>query len=76
MTIRKTLVTGLILGPACLGLAATAGAQNAGGATAAAAPEQALQQITVTANFIRPGGESALKMNVPVHDVPYSIEDY
>ena len=74
MTIRKSLVTGLILGPACWGLAATAGAQN-GGATAAA-PEQELQQITVTANFIRPGGESALKMNVPVHDVPYSIEDY
>ena len=74
MTIRKSVVTGLILGPACCGLAATAGAQNAGGA-AATAPLQ-LEEVTVTANFIRPGGQSALKMNVPVQDVPYSLEDY
>jgi iron complex outermembrane receptor protein len=75
MTIRKSVVTGLILGPACCGLAVAAGARDAGGATAAA-PALQLQEVTVTANFIRPGGESALKMNVPVHDVPYSIEDY
>jgi iron complex outermembrane receptor protein len=77
MTARTRLVTGLILGPACCwGLAATAGAQNAGGSTAASAPEVQLQQVTVSANFIRPGGQSALKMNVPVQDVPYSLEDY
>lgn len=77
MTIRKSLVTGLILGPVCsCGLAATAGAQNAVGAAASAAAAAQLQQVTVTANFIRPGGQSALKMNVPVQDVPYSLEDY
>lgn len=75
MSIRKSVVTGLILGPACCGLAATAGAQSPG-AAGDATPAMQLQQVTVTANFIRPGGESALKMNVPVHDVPYSIEDY
>ncbi len=76
MNTRKSLITGLILGPACYcGLAAPAGAQNAG-PSAAAAPSMQLQQVTVTANFIRPGGESALKMNVPVQDVPYSLEDY
>jgi iron complex outermembrane recepter protein len=75
MTIRKSLVTGLILGPACCwGFAATAGAQNVAGGSAA--PTMQLQEITVTANFIRPGGQSALKMNVPVQDVPYSLEDY
>ncbi len=74
MAIRKSVVTGLILAPACCGLAATAAAQNAGGTTAV--PAMQLQQVTVTANFIRPGGESALKMNVPVQDVPYSLEDY
>src|SRR6185312_6372955 len=73
MTIRKSVVTGLILGPACCGLAAAAEAQ---GAVGAAAPAPQLQQVTVTANFIRPGGQSALKMNVPVQDVPYSLEDY
>ena len=71
MTIRKSVVTGLILGPACCGLAATAGA-----AAEAAATALQLQEVTVTANFIRPGGQSALKMNVPVQDVPYSLEDY
>ncbi|HEX8756366.1 MAG TPA: TonB-dependent receptor [Steroidobacteraceae bacterium] len=76
MTIKKRVVTGLLLGPACCGLAATAGAQNAGVEATAAAPAMQLQQVTVTANFIRPGGESALKMSVPVRDVPYSIEDY
>lgn len=76
MTIRKALVTGLILGPASWGLATTAGAQNAAGVTAAAAAEMQLQQITVTANFIRPGGQSALKMNVPVQDVPFTLQDY
>ena len=35
-----------------------------------------LQQVTVSANFIRPGGQSALKMSVPVQDVPFSLEDY
>jgi iron complex outermembrane receptor protein len=76
MTIRKSVVTGLILGPACCGLAATAGAQSAAGSAAAASSALQLQEVTVTANFIRAGGESALKMNVPVHDVPYSMEDY
>lgn len=77
MQIRKRLITGLILGPACCcGLAATAGAQNAGGPSAVAAPSLQLQQVTVTANFIRPGGQSALKMSVPVQDVPFSLEDY
>lgn len=75
MVIRKSVVTGLILAPACCGLAAAAAAQNAGGATAAA-PAMELQQVTVTANFIRPGGESALKMNVPTKDVPFTLEDY
>ncbi|MDE2447862.1 MAG: TonB-dependent receptor plug domain-containing protein, partial [Gammaproteobacteria bacterium] len=77
MTIRRGLVTGLILGPVCsCGLAAAAGAQNADAALAAPAAEAQLQQVTVTAAFIRPGGESALKMNVPVQDVPYALEDY
>jgi iron complex outermembrane recepter protein len=77
MTIGKGIITGLILGPACCcGLAATAGAQNAGGPSAAVAPDMQLQQVTVTANFIRPGGQSALKMDVPVQDVPFSLEDY
>ena len=77
MTIRKGLITGLILGPACgCGLAAPAGAQNGRAAPAVAAPAMQLQQVTVTANFIRPGGQSALKMSVPVQDVPFSLEDY
>src|SRR6185437_5406136 len=71
MTIRTSVVTGLILGPACCGLAATAGTADEAGAAALQ-----LQEVTVTANFIRPGGQSALKMNVPVQDVPYSLEDY
>src|SRR6185437_12039556 len=71
--IRKGLIAGVILGPAtCCGLVSAAVAQT----LAAAAPAAQLEEITVTANFIRPGGESALKMNVPVHDVPYSLEDY
>lgn len=73
MTIKKSVITGLILGPACCGLAAAAEAQAAAGA---AAPALQLQEVTVTANFIRPGGQSALKMSVPVQDVPYSLEDY
>jgi iron complex outermembrane recepter protein len=75
MTMRRGLLAGLILGPAsCCGLAGIAAAQNAAAGSAATALQ--LQEVTVTANFIRPGGQSALKMNVPVHDVPYSIEDY
>jgi iron complex outermembrane recepter protein len=75
MTIRSGLMAGLILGPAsCCGLAGVAAAQNA--AAGAAAPALQLQEVTVTANFIRLGGQSALKMNVPVRDVPYSLEDY
>ncbi len=75
MTIKKGLLAGLILAPAsCCGIAGIAAAQNA--AAAPAAPEMQLQQVIVTTNFIRPGGESALKMNVPVQDVPYSLEDY
>jgi iron complex outermembrane recepter protein len=75
MTIRKGLMAGLILGPAsCCGLAGVAAAQNA--PAGSGAPAMQLQEVTVTANFIRPGGQSALKMNVPVHDVPYSLEDY
>ena len=76
MTVRKGLVAGLILGPACCwAFAATASAQDAS-ATTALAPTAELQQVTVTANFIRPGGQSALKMNVPVKDVPFALVDY
>jgi len=74
MTARKGLAARLILGPACCwAFAATASAQNAA-ATPALTAE--LQQVTVTANFIRPGGQSALKMNVPVKDVPFALVDY
>lgn len=76
MTARKGLAAGLILGPACCwAFAATASAQDAS-ATMALAPTAELQQVTVTANFIRPGGQSALKMNVPVKDVPFALVDY
>ena len=75
MTIRTRLIAGLILGPAsCCGLAGMAAAQNA--AAGSEAPALQLQQVTVSANFIRPGGQSGLKMNVPVRDVPFSLEDY
>lgn len=35
-----------------------------------------LQEITVTSNFIASGGKSALKMSVPVRDIPFSLEGY
>ena len=74
MTVRKGPAAGLILGPACCwAFAATASAHNAAVTTA---PTLELQQVTVTANFIRPGGQSALKMNVPVKDVPFALVDY
>ena len=74
MTVRKGLAAALILGPACCwAFAATASADSA---AAAPAPMAELQQVTVTANFIRPGGQSALKMNVPVKDVPFALVDY
>jgi iron complex outermembrane receptor protein len=72
MTIRRLVAA--IIQASCCGLAGVAGAQNA--TTKSAPPPMQLEEITVTANFIRPGGQSALKMNVPVHDVPYSLEDY
>lgn len=71
MTIKKTLVSGLVLPACCCGVALAAAAQT--GATASAV---GLQTIVVSANFIRPGGQSALKMNVPVRDVPFSLVDY
>jgi iron complex outermembrane receptor protein len=75
MTIRTRLIAGLILGPACCcGAAGVAAAQDAAAAAPAAALQ--LQQVTVSANFIRPGGQSGLKMSVPVRDVPFSLEDY
>ena len=74
MTVTKGLAAGLVLGPACCwGIAAGAPAPNA---AAKEAPGLELQQVTVTADFIRPGGRSALKMNVPVKDVPFSLVDY
>jgi len=77
MSIRTRLIAGLILGPvSCCGLAGFAAAQNATAAGTAASPDLQLQQVTVTANFIRPGGQSALKMNVPVKDVPFTLQDY
>src|SRR6185312_1644414 len=73
MTARKGLAAGLILGPACCwAFAATASAQNA----AATMRTFELRQVTVAANFIRPGGQSALKMNVPVKDVPFALVGY
>lgn len=75
MALRKGLIAGVILGPVtCCGLVSAAVAQTL--AAAAGAPAAQLEEITVTANFIRPGGESALKMNVPVKDVPFSLVDY
>ena len=73
MTLRRAVAAGLILPPACWASAAIASAQNAAAAPALTAE---LQQVTVTANFIRPGGQSALKMNVPVKDVPFTLVDY
>ncbi len=59
MTVRKGVATGLIFGPTCYwAFASTASAQNAAAATAPTATLE-LQQVTVTANFIRPGGQSA-----------------
>jgi iron complex outermembrane recepter protein len=80
MTIGKGLTRGLLLTPACwLALTGLATAQNAA-TTASASPVASaasqLKEITVSASFIRPGGQSALKMNVPVGDVPFSLEDY
>lgn len=76
MTVRKGLATGLIFGPVCCwAFASNASAQNAAAATAPTATLE-LQQVTVTANFFRPGGQSALKMNVPVKDVPFALVDY
>jgi iron complex outermembrane receptor protein len=75
VTIRKGLTAGLIRGlAACCAVAGVAAAQNA--ASPAAVPAARLREVTVTASFIRPGGRSALKMNVPVRDVPYSLQDY
>jgi iron complex outermembrane recepter protein len=82
MTIRKRLVFKLLVGSAAwwtsLGLAS---AQNAAGtassdsAPVAAAASQ-LNEVTVSASFLRPGGQSALKMSIPVRDVPFSLADY
>jgi iron complex outermembrane receptor protein len=74
MTVRRGLAAGLILGPACCWAFATSASAQDASATPASTLE--LQQVTVTANFIRPGGQSALKMNVPVKDVPFALVDY
>ncbi len=76
MTSRKSFVPGVLLLPACCWGVALAAAAPGATTTEAAAPGVQLQAITVTANFIRPGGQSALKMNVPVRDVPFSLADY
>ena len=70
MSLRKDWLTGFVLAAAsCWMLPGAASAQDA-----SQAPQ--LEEITVTANFIRPGGQSALKMAVPVRDVPFSLVDY
>ena len=78
MTVGKGLAAGLIFGPACCwAFTSNASAQNAATTMAPTpTPTLELQQVTVTANFIRPGGQSALKMNVPVKDVPFALVDY
>ncbi len=75
MSITKSIGPGLLLPVCCWGVALAAASPGAA-TTSATAPGVQLQAITVTANFIRPGGQSALKMNVPVRDVPFSLADY
>lgn len=71
---KKSLMPGLLLS-ACGWGGALAAAPGTAPPEVAASGVQ-LQAITVTANFIRPGGQSALKMSVPVRDVPFSLADY
>lgn len=55
---------------------------NAGSATATASnstlqiPNAGLQQVVVTARFISRAGSSAMKMNLPARDTPFSISTY
>lgn len=81
MRFAASLLSASALGCACLGGAAHAAApapvRVKSSQSAAAVPAAVqLKRITVRATYIRPGGKSALKMSVPVRDIPFSLVDY
>src|ERR1700716_1931663 len=51
-------------------------AADAAPATADQAQDAPLEEITVSSRFIETSGRSALKMDVPVRDVPFTMTDY
>lgn len=48
----------------------------AAGTATAASPNTQLGEVVVTGKFISPEGQSALKMDVPMRDVPITVSDY
>lgn len=61
-----------------LGYVASAAAQQADATQPAQADSasQTLNQVTVTAHFLTVGAESAMKLDVPVKDTPFSVSSY
>ena len=75
MRFIASLLSASALGCACLGAAHAAEPVSASPKSVPSAAVH-LRRITVSATYIRPGGKSALKMSVPVRDIPFSLVDY